>query len=374
MPDSAVVGQRSQLGSLPPVSRHHLDELSDRIGIMQHAIGSRPDPAHGYCVDDVARALQVDLLHARELGWATVAERAWSNLRFLSTAFDDETGEFRNFRRVDGSWIDGPSSDDSQARAMLALGEAVAGVSDPRMITFATALFDRALPQAQRLPALRAQALVLLACDAVMRVAPTGETAQAYRLLAGRLEATLGSHATEAWPWPEPALTYENALPVRALIVAGRYLDSKPLVDAGLAMLDWQIAAQTTDSGHLSLIGNGWWPRDGERSRFDQQPVEATSLLLAAEVAFEATGFDHYRQVMERAYGWFLGENDLGIAVADPARGASGDGLTPSGVNTNEGAESTLMWLMALEHIRALRDGRPALPPAAERPAMAGVA
>ena len=367
MPDSATIGQPQQLAPLPPVSRQHLDELSDQIGIMQHAIGSQPDPAHGYCVDDVARALQVDLLHGRELGWAPVAERAWTNLRFLSTAFDAEIGGFRNFRRVDGSWLPGPSSDDSQARAMLALGETIAAASDPRMVTFATALFDQALPEAQRLPALRAQASVMLACDAVMRVAPTGETARAYRLLAGRIRAIVGSRSGAAWPWPESVLTYENALPVRALIVAGQYLDAQPVIDAGLAILDWQIAAQTTDTGHLSLIGNGWWPQDGEKSKFDQQPIEATCLLLAAESAFEVSGFDRYRGVMEQAYGWFRGENDLGMAVADPARGACGDGLTPGGINTNEGAESTLMWLIALEHIRAMREGRALPPPVAER-------
>ncbi len=367
MLDADAIGRPGELAPLYLVSREHLDELSDQIGIMQHAIGSKPDPAHGYCVDDVARALQVDLLHGRELGWATVAERAWSNLRFLSTAFDAEIGGFRNFRRVDGSWLDGRSSDDSQARAMLALGETIAGASDPRMVSFATSLFDQALPEAQRLPALRAQASVMLACDAVMRVAPTGETARAYRLLAGRIRALLGSRAAAAWPWPEPALTYENALPVRAMIVAGQYLDSPPVIDAGLAMLDWQITAQTADAGHLSLIGNGWWPRDGERSRFDQQPVEATALLLAAESAYEVSGLERYRTTMEQAYAWFLGANDIGAVVADPIRGACGDGLTPAGINTNEGAESTLMWLMALEHIRALRQGRPTPPPVAER-------
>ena len=94
---------------------------------MQHAIGSRPDPAHGYCTDDVARALEVDLLHGRAIGWERVrAERAWRNLRFLSDAFDDMTGRFRNFRRVDGSWADGRASEDSQGRAMLALGETIA--------------------------------------------------------------------------------------------------------------------------------------------------------------------------------------------------------------------------------------------------------
>jgi hypothetical protein len=344
-----------ELAPLYPVTREHLDALTDDVAIMQHAVGPDPDPAHGYCVDDVARALQVDLLHQRELGLAAVAESAWRNLRFLEDAFDVRTGRFRNFRRTGGWWLEGAASEDSQARAMLALGWTVARATDPDMVRAASALFARALPAAQGVRALRAQASVLLGCDAVMRATPTAHTALAYRLLASRLGSTFQSRATSTWRWPESRLTYENALPAQALIAAGRFLDSPAILDTGLGVLDWLIASQTDPAGHFSPIGNGWWPCGGDKSRFDQQPIEATSLLLAAETAFEATGNDRYLAAMERAYAWFLGENDLRTPVAIPERGASFDGLTPEGVNTNQGAESTLMWLIASERIRAFR-------------------
>jgi len=351
---------------LYPVSRRHLEVLTDEVGIMQHAIGSRPNPAHGYCTDDVARALQVDLLHGRELGWAGVADSAWRNMRFLEEAFDVTVGVFRNFRRVDGSWHDGPGSEDCQGRAMLALGEAIAEAPDGGMIETAASLFAQALPAAQELAAPRARASALLGCDAAMRSVPAERTADTYRLLAGRLRSTFQSRPAQPWPWPESRLTYESALPVRALIVAGGYLGSRPMVDASLGLLHWLIAAQTAPAGHLSPIGNGWWPRGGEKARFDQQPIEATALLLAAESAYQLTGEGRYRTAVERAYAWFLGQNDLGLDVADPERGASCDGLTPRGVNTNQGAESTLMWLIALEHVRAIRDGRPSAPPSTD--------
>jgi hypothetical protein len=118
-------------------------------------------------------------------------------------------------------------------------------------------------------------------------------------------------------------------------------------------------------------VGNGWWPHGGAKSRFDQQPIEATALLLAAESAYLVTADDRYRTAMERSYAWFLGGNDLGLDVADPVRGAGYDGLTARGVNTNQGAESTLMWLMAAEHIRTSRHGHP--PAAApSEPVLAG--
>jgi hypothetical protein len=350
------------LARLYPVVRDHLDALTGDLGIMQHAIGPRPDPAHGYCTDDVARALQVDLLHQRELGWDAVAASAWRSIRFLDDAFDRTTGRFRNFRRVDGSWLDGVASEDSQGRAMLALGWTIASASDPAMIASASSLFSQALPATQTVRALRAQSSVLLGCDAVMRAAPTGRTALAYRPLANRIGATFESLGTSAWRWPEARLTYENALPAQALVAAGRYLDESPLLEAGLNVLDWLIVSQTDPAGHFSPVGNGWWPRGGEKSRFDQQPIEATALVLAAESAYEATGDDKYRAAMERAYAWFLGGNDLQVPVAVPQRGACFDGLTPEGVNENQGAESTLMWLIALERIRTIRSV-PSAPP-----------
>jgi hypothetical protein len=352
---------------LYPVSRRHLDELRGELGILQHAIGSKPDPAHGYCVDDAARALEVDLLHARELGWPAVADSAELSLRFLEEAFDASTGGFRNFRDFEGTWIGGPGSNDCVGRAMLALGETIATVRDEQMRDRAIALFGRALPGAAKLKSPRAIASLILGLAAVLRSSPTigprhptlaamipDATAQMGRL-ATELHARFLGLAGPGWPWLEPSLTYENALIPRALVVAGARLKADVMLRIGLQVLEWLVSVQTSAAGHLSPIGNGWWPRGGQRSQFDQQPIEATALLLAAEAALAATGDPRYRAAMELAYGWFLGRNDVGRPVAVASRGAGFDGLTARGVNRNQGAESTLMWLMASEHIRAAR-------------------
>jgi hypothetical protein len=352
---------------LHPISRRHLDAMTGELGIFQHASGRQPDPAHGYCVDDVARALEVDLLHGRALGWNAVAESARRSLRFLEDAFDAPSGRFLNFRGVDGEWIGGPGSNDSLGRAMLGLGETIAESPDARLVERAIVLFARALPAAERLTSPRAQASVVLACAAMTRASALATSPEerdaaldlaatsAMRRLATGLHARFLDFARAGWPWPEAALTYENALLPRALIVAGGRMGADTMRRVGLQVLDWLIDVQTAPEGHLSPVGNGWWPHRGEKSQFDQQPIEATSLLLAAEAAYTATGDPRYLAAMERSYAWFLGANDLRRQVAHPARGAGSDGLTPRGVNTNEGAESTLMWLMASEHIRAVR-------------------
>jgi len=340
---------------LYPVNRGHLEAISDDVAIMQHSFGSTSDPNHGYCTDDVARALQVDLLHRHELGWPVVADSAWRGLRFLIAAFDPHTQRFRNFRLIGGDWVDGIGSEDAHGRAMHALGDSIAAAPETAFVDAASALFERGLPAADNLGALRAIASVALGCDAAIRGGQRGQAVLTLGILSDRLASAFEIRRGTGWPWPEPLLTYENALPVRALIVAGQHRADPAMTDLGLSVLGWLVSNQTAPDGHFSPIGNGWWAPGGTKSRFDQQPIEATSLMLAAEAAYGATGDPRYRTMMDRAYGWFLGRNDLGIRVADPARGASYDGLTPRGVNLNQGAESTLMWLTALEHLRAIR-------------------
>jgi hypothetical protein len=360
---------------LHPISRQHLEALTGELGILQHAVGSRPDPAHGYCVDDVARALEVDLMHARGLGWHAVAATAVQSIRFLEDAFDPDTGRLRNFRSIDGSWIGGPASDDSFGRAMLALGETIDAAPDARVLDRAIGLFARALPAAGTVTSPRAQACVVLACDAVVRsIAIAGSDEEREVALGAGSSAVLRRHATAlhasflelaqpGWPWPEISLTYENALLPRALIVAGHRLGADAMLAIGRQVLDWLIEAQTAPEGHFSPVGNGWWLRGGAKSQFDQQPIEATSLLLAAEAAFSATRETRYLDAMEQTYAWFLGWNDRRLPMANPARGACFDGLTSTGANTNEGAESTLMWLIAAERIRRMRARRPIVRP-----------
>lgn len=348
----------SEPAQLFPVCRVHLDELSDAVGIMQHAIGRRPDPAHGYCTDDVARALIVDLLHGIELGWSAVAPSVDRSMAFLEAAFDPDTGRFRNFRDTADRWLEAIGSEDAHARAALALGEASRHAADPRVRVAAASLFERTLPATLRLTHLRPLALAVIGADAAARGGSRPATAALPRLAAAVWLLTEPIHRgrTADWPWPEPVATYENGLIPRALIVAGDRLGDASMVERGVRLLDWLVSVQTAEQGHFSPIGNdGWWPYGGAKARYDQQPMEATALLLAAEAAFEATADPRHRATMEWAYGWFLGQNDGGQPVALPQTGGGHDGLTTSGVNTNQGAESTLMWLIALERIRAAR-------------------
>jgi hypothetical protein len=361
---------------LYPVNRQHLAEITGELGIWQHATGPAPNLAFGYCTDDVARALTVDLAHARVLGWDAVAESARRSLRFMRDAFDPATGRFRNFRDENGRWLDGAASDDSYGRAMLALGGAMRGDHDEAFAAGALRLFAAALPASTHLTALRATASTLLGCAAALESPGIDDevraaASDALGRLADRLHRAFAPVASaEDWPWPEPVLTYENPLLPRALIVAGQWIGDHALVRMGLRVLDWLIVVQTSNGGEFSAIGSeGFWPRGGRRARFDQQPIEATAMILAAGVALAHTGESRYLDAVELAYSWFLGDNDIGLPMADPTTGGCFDGLEPVGVNRNQGAESTLMWLTALERVREIRPATGTMGPIPRRSA-----
>jgi hypothetical protein len=331
--------------------------MTGPLGIWQHAQGVTPDEAHGTCTDDVARALTVDLLHQCSLGWAAVRTSARRSFSYLSEAFDPSVGTFRNFRSAAGAWQSEPGSQDSQGRALLSIGIVMRDTPDAAMRADARALLNMALPAARRLSSPRAIASAILACDAALAGDMSDETQLTFVYLVKRLRGSFaGLDLGSDWPWPEETLTYENALLPHALIVAGRRLADANLRLIGLTLLDWLIEVQTTRRGQFAQIGNdGWWTRGGSPAHFDQQPIEATAMILACTAAYGVTQDGGYIRAAERSYGWFLGDNVAGLCLADVATGGCGDGLAEDHVNLNQGAESTLMWLTALEQMRLLR-------------------
>lgn len=340
---------------LAGVARGHLDRLGRGIGLMQHAVGRTPDPRHGACTDDMARALTVNLLHAREAPGPVVAAAIRRSFGFLEAAFDKSRGRFRNFRAADGRWLDAVGSEDCHGRALQALGELLAHSGDGTLVAAAGPLFESALPAALGFKSLRPRCYALLGCASALARMELPSAAHALASLGSRL-AELTAGVPAEWPWPEPVVTYDNGALPQALIVAGQALDRADWTALGTDRLEWLLAAQTSATGHLVPIGNrGWWPRGGAPAPFDQQPIESSSLLEAARAALLATDDARFGGEMERAYAWFLGSNDRGLPLAEPLTGACHDGLGRDGINANCGAESTLAWLLAAERIRELR-------------------
>ncbi|MEV0566829.1 glycosyltransferase [Dactylosporangium sp. NPDC050588] len=321
----------------PRPSFAHLRRLSDDVGLFEHAEHSTPRTSHGYCVDDVARGL---LVICREpTAPADLLHLAGRYLAFVVEAQAPD-GAFRNRRRADGRWQDEPSDGDWWGRALWGLGTAAARSPLPSMRETALVCFENGAHRRTRWP--RAMAFAALGAAEVLHVRPDHSAA---RWLLHDAVVTIGAVPTDPdWPWPEPRLTYANAALAETLIAAGGDASAD-----GLRMLAWLLDRETRD-GHLSCTPVGGASPHDRAPAFDQQPIEAAAMADACARAMTVSADPRWERGLASAVDWFLGANDNGLPLHDPLTGGGRDGLTASGRNENQGAESTLALLSALQH------------------------
>ena len=344
------LGLRQQ--QLPEIKLDHLRRMTDGTGMFQHAKYTVPDRTHGYCVDDNARALIV-AVSAQDLQPldSSLGDLAGVYLSFLGYAFNEQTGRFRNFMSYDRRWLEETGSEDSHGRAVWGLGVAVALGRDKGQVGFAVDLFHRALDTTEHFTHPRSIAFAILGIHAYLsRYSGDSRAKRMCRILSDRLMKQFRYFATKDWPWCEGSLTYDNARLSQALLLSGQWLPDREMLEMGLRALDWLKQVQTDETGrHFTAIGNdGWLIRDGEKAQFDQQPIEAAAMVDACIEAFNCTRDEEWITYAYRCLNWYQGENDLRIPLCDYATGGCRDGLEAQGANENQGAESTLCWLMAL--------------------------
>lgn len=329
---------------VPAPSLDHIVRLTDDVGIAEHALGSVPRRAHGYCSDDNGRALAVVSRDRHDPRATALAE---TYLAFLVHAHRGD-GVFNLRLSYDRRWTRDPASDDANGRAIFGLGVAVAAGPDPLRWT-ARALFEAA--SMFRSPYPRATAHAAIGAAEVLDAHPGDAPALALLREAARSLPRPLTHAD--WPWPESRLTYANALIPEALIATGAALNDDALLADGLRLLTWLVDAETLE-GRFSFTPTGGRGPGDPRPAFDQQPIEAASFVEACARAFDLTRDRSWIEPIERAVVWFLGENDAGVPLLDLLTSGCADGLEPAGVNRNEGAESTLMLVTALQHAERL--------------------
>lgn len=331
--------------SLPGPSFTHLRRLTDSTGVFEHAEGTTARPEHGYCLDDVARALVVV---CREVSWSGAQGDLVAPYLMFVLAAQASDGRFVN-RHSAGRWIGQPTVEDCWGRGLQGLGAVVASEVPPNLRDVAVAAFDAAARW--RSPWPRAMAFAALGAADVLRVLP--EHVGARRLVAAAAEL-IDDRATETcWPWPEPRLTYANAVLPDALLAAGVALGEPALVARGGRLLRWLLDHETRD-GHLSVAPVGGRGPADDGPGFDQQPIEVAAIADACARAYSSTGAPGWRDGVELAGSWFMGDNDVGVPMVDAASGGGFDGLEPDGRNENQGAESTLAAISTLQQARRL--------------------
>ena len=340
----------------PEMRTDHFLSMCDDTGLFQHAVHSVPDRAHGYCVDDNARALLLACAlngsGEQRLPEALTARFA----AFVQHAWNPDTKRFRNFMSFDRRWLEDRGSEDSHGRTLWALGECARGDTSASRRRWATALFAEALLPSENFSSPRAWAFTLLGLDAYC--AMTAEDALANRvrqLLADKLMSILSVVETKDWVWFEEGLAYDNARLSQALILTGNATSSPRYVEAGLKSLRWLMTRQTTPGGLFRPVGTqGFGDQRQEPEAFDQQPLEATATISACLAAWRSDGDLAWRVDAARAFAWFLGSNDLMLPLVDLETGSCRDGLHRDHPNENRGGESVVSYLLSLAEIREL--------------------
>ena len=349
------------LDRLPTIKLDHLYRMTDHTGMVEHAVFTVPNYPEGYTTDDNARALIVTTL-VEDLGVrvpAGSADLASRYLAFLWHAFDPATKRFRNCLSYECQWQEPEGSEDSHGRALWGLGTVLGRSKSAGLRGAAGRLFELAVPAAVEFKSPRACAFALLGLQEYLDSFPGDRAAlSASDALANRLLNSYRSNRSDDWKWFESGLAYSNARLSQALMRAGVRGANEEMVAAGLEALDWLVTIQRCEvKGHFVPIGSqGFHSKTTEKARFDQQPVEACANVSACLQAYRATGKGRWRREAWSAFNWFLGDNDLQIALYDPATGGCRDGLHPDRANENQGAESTLSFLMALLEMRKLEE------------------
>jgi glycosyltransferase involved in cell wall biosynthesis len=340
---------------LPKIKLNHLSRMTDSTGVFQHAIFSVPNFSEGYCTDDNARAFILAVLLG-ELGGdpELVRTLATRSAAFLHHAFDLKTERFHNHLSFDRRWSDEQGSEDCHGRALWALGMCVGRSPFRSFQMMAGQLFARALPALTGFTSPRAWAFGLIGIhEYLRRLSGDSLVNQTREILTCRLMEHFDAAAQPDWPWFEEELSYDNAKLAQALILGGQATGQPVVLERGLQALRWLTAVQTSEKGHFRPIGsNGFYRRGGTRANFDQQPVEAQATVSACLAAYRATSDLGWYEHAQRAFDWFIGWNDLGLELYSPETGGCRDGLHVDRVNGNQGAESTLAFLLSLAEMR----------------------
>ena len=347
------------------IALDHLNRLTDATGLVEHATYTGPNFAEGYSTDDNARALLLTVL-LEELGLASpeVYQLAATYAAFVNAAFVPGRRRFHNDLSCDRRWQDEVGSDDCFGRSLWALGACVSRSKWGDLQSWARVVFGQALPGLAETTSPRGWAFGLLGIHEYL-LRPSGDqrVAQVRDTLMGSLLELHARVATADWLWFEDVLANDNAQLAHALVVSGQAADSPTARDVGLESLRWLAGVQKSPHGHFRPIGsNGFYPRGRERARFDQQPLEAHATVSACLAAYRVTGDAAWLREAHTAFDWFLGRNDLGLEMYDATTGGCRDGLHPDRANENQGAESTLAFLLSLAEIKRL-----GLTPAASR-------
>jgi hypothetical protein len=332
---------------IPSINCSWLQDSTDDTGILQHSKFSIPNRKEGYATDDNARALvailKYSLLH-KDAGFLKLAR---TYLSFLLHA-QEEDGHVHSFMEYNRDFLNRERSDDAIGRVLWACGYSQTVDISPDFRMAAKEIFDKGLDWAIQSTSPRTHAFAILALHHYARAFPTDKNPPLNVVhLADRLLEEFGNESTSSWHWFEPYLTYANSRLPQALFRAYQTTGKQDYLSTAEKSFEF-LVENTIIEGVFHPVGNSsWYKRDGQMALYDQQPIEASCMVEAASAAFQVTGKGKYLRIAHTAFDWFMGNNSKKVMVYNPATGGCYDGITPEGLNMNQGAEAGLSYLLA---------------------------
>ena len=331
------------------VKLDHLLSLTDHIAVLQHAKFSVAARKEGYTVDDNARALV----------FASKAFRLWPDQRLpkfqrkllsFLLLMQEENGKFHNFMDFSQGIHDEPTVGDHVGRAIWGAGRVINSDLPAGMRASARLIFDKALPWVRTSTSPRTKAYACLGLHERLR----SETKDANLMtnlkeIADSLVTLYNRNRVSDWEWFEDILSYDNARLSQALLVAYESMQHKVYLEAAEESLRFLRKVTTINETYVPIGNKGWYIKGGQRALYDQQPIEAGAMVEATTLAYKLTGSESYEQGIRQALGWFSGLNTKMVGLYDESTGACSDGINEAGLNENQGAESTLAFLLAAE-------------------------
>lgn len=338
---------------LPPFSLAHIKRLSDDTGIIQHAKFGIPNLKEGYCLDDNARALLLVLMAFRQKKDMEALSLAPVYLSYIHY-MQNKDGTFRNFLSFNRNFLDEVGSEDSFGRTIWALGYLLGNAPNDAYYQTGKLVFFDAAPNFENILSIRGISNVVIGVCHYLSSNPSDDgMIERLRMLSGKLLCHYENNSSKTWKWFEPLLAYDNGILPLALLHAAQFLNEEKVTATALESMNF-LTGITMQDGYLSIIGNKrWYKKDGIRSMFAQQPVDAMAATLMYHQAFHLTKDKSYLNKLFTSFMWFLGENDLRMSLYDFETKGCCDGFENYGVNRNQGAESSLAYLIS--HLTVLQ-------------------
>ena len=338
---------------LPPFSLAHINRLTDDTGIIQHAKFGIPNLKEGYCLDDNSRALLMVLMAYRQMKDMRALELSPIYLSYIHY-LQNADGTFRNFLSFSRNFLDEVGSEDSFGRTIWALGYLLGNAPNDAYYQTGRLVFFNAAPNFEKLTSIRGIANTMIGISYYLKSNPSDDSmTERLRNMAFSLVKHYEENETDEWEWFEALLAYDNGILPLALLHSAEILNDDKITKTALLAMDF-LTSHTLKDNYLSIIGNEkWYKKEGERSIFAQQPIDAMAMVLMYHQAFHLTKDKDYLNKLYTSFLWFLGENDLRMSLYDFETKGCCDGFESYGVNRNQGAESSLAYLIS--HLTVLQ-------------------